>query len=154
MINETSIGATNQENNANRFTLISNNNPRIEKTRHDKITEQSKQAEERTYGNGELSDLLTAAPERKWIWIGGLKESITLDNVKEYVKQKFANKEVYCYDLKSKYRKKCYKIGSSEVSYEDLIDPDNWPKSIIIRPFQYRPSVKQQRTNIDPSEQN
>lgn len=102
---------------------------------------------ERIYGNGELSDLLIAAPERKWVWIGGLKETITLENVKQYIRDKFPNKEIDCYDLKSRYRKKCFKVGSMDVPLEDLMDPDNWPKSIIIRPFQKLPSVRKPKTD-------
>lgn len=93
------------------------------------------------------NDLLVAAPERSWAWVGGLNETITLDNVRQYVKLKFPEKDVSCYDLKSKFRKKCFKVGSSVVQLEDLLDPENWPAKVILRPFQQRPSKQPQKSS-------
>ncbi|CAG9825793.1 unnamed protein product [Phaedon cochleariae] len=94
----------------------------------------------RTYGRGQPSKLMVVAPTRNWIWIGGLNECTTVDNVKEYTKEKFVDKDVCCFDLKSKFRKKCFKIGSTDLSMDELLDPDNWPDKLFIRPFHHQSS--------------
>lgn len=112
-----------------------------------KNTTTESKSTEKMYGKGQLNDLIVAAPERNWIWLGGLNESITLENVQQYVKLKFPEKNVSCYDLKSKFRKKCFKVGSSEIPLEDLLDPEIWPAKVILRPFQQRPSENQHKTS-------
>lgn len=88
-------------------------------------------------GSGSPNCLLEAAPVNNWIWIGGLKNSTTLDNVKSYVALKFPNKLVHCYDLRCKGSRKAFKIGSADISMEEMCRPENWTPNAIIMPFQF-----------------
>lgn len=119
------------------------------KTYKKKPKKTTNKVSQKIYGQGQLNDLLVAAPVRNWIWLGGLSESITFENVQEYIKLKFPGRDVSCYDLKSKYRKKCFKVGSSEMQLEDLLDPEVWPAKVILRPFQQSSSGKQHKTTSD-----
>ncbi|KAJ8980948.1 hypothetical protein NQ317_001211 [Molorchus minor] len=86
-------------------------------------------------GTGAASSLLAPAPTSNWnwIWVGGLKQSVTLDHMKEYTSLKWPYSSVLCYDLKAKGRKKCFKVGSSLMSAEELIVSDNWPEEVTIQ---------------------
>lgn len=106
--------------------------------RNDKKTNGSPLLPIKSYGTGQANTLLTVAPKRNWIWIGGLDQRTTLDNVKQYVNDTFPGKNIDCFDLKSKYKKKCFKIGCFDLSTDDLLDPKNWPNNLSIRPFRYQ----------------
>lgn len=106
--------------------------------RKDKKINSSPSLPIKSYGTGQASTLLTVAPKRNWIWIGGLDQRTTLENVKQYVKDIFPGKNIDCFDLKSKFKKKCFKIGCFDLSMDDLLDPKNWPSKLSIRPFRHQ----------------
>lgn len=89
-----------------------------------------------TRGAGGSSDLLKPAPKgRKWIWIGNLARTSTAEMVVRHVLASFPGKDVLAFDLKSRSARKSFKVGSTDISVEDLQSPLLWPDGILIRPF-------------------
>lgn len=88
-----------------------------------------------TKGLGGVSDLLRPAPKgRSWIWLGGLSKATTMDNVLAYLRGHFSNSDILVFDLKSKF-KKSFKVGSSDISMQDLLNPELWPDGVLVKPF-------------------
>lgn len=88
-------------------------------------------------GNGKSNQLVKAAPKgRNWIWIGGLDAGITPENILTYAKERWPDRDLLCYDLKSKNPKKSFKFESSDVGFDDLLHPEAWPEGLLIRRFQ------------------
>lgn len=92
--------------------------------------------EEGLKGKGRPSNLMQPAPRgRNWIWLGGLQSDTTAENIKTYAEEKWPNKDLLCFDLKSRSPKRSFKFGSSDLSVEELLDPESWPAGIGIRLF-------------------
>lgn len=96
-------------------------------------------------GSGGNSDFLKPAPRgRVWIWVGGLDRSTVSDNVLNHLKSSFSNDDLLVYDLKSKSKKKSFKVGSRDLSEDELLDPKLWPDGVVVRPFRSIPNSQQQ----------
>lgn len=91
-------------------------------------------------GTGGVSGLLKPAPRgRNWIWVGGLMHETTSDNVVDHIKSHFPNNDLLVFDLKSKSKKKSFKVGSADVSLQDLLDSKLWPDGVFVKPFRPMP---------------
>lgn len=96
----------------------------------------NKERSDSVKGSGRPSKLLQPAPRgRNWIWLGGLQSDTTAENIKEYAEERWPNKDVLCFDLRSKNPKKSFKFGSSDISFEELLQPEAWPEGVRIRLF-------------------
>lgn len=90
-------------------------------------------------GSGGASDVLKPAPKgRNWIWVGGLAKDTTVDDIGLHLKDHFGAHEILTYDLKSKF-KKSFKVGSADLSVQELLNPKLWPDGILVKPFLSRP---------------
>lgn len=87
-------------------------------------------------GLGASSDLLKPAPKgREWIWVGNLSRDTAVENVADYLKLHVSGKDILVFDLKSKGYKKSFKVGSRDLSLDELLSPSLWPPEVLIRPF-------------------
>lgn len=87
-------------------------------------------------GTGKISDLLKPAPKgRSWLWVGNLARDVSAEQIIGHVSQSFPGKDIMAFDLKSKSRKKSFKVGSNDIPLEDLQCPQLWPEGLLIRPF-------------------
>lgn len=92
-----------------------------------------------TKGTGGSSDLLRPAPRgRNWVWIGGLARETTVKNILDYLRGYWSSDDILVYDLKSKGSKKSFKVGSVDLSVEELLSPNIWPSGILLKPFLFR----------------
>lgn len=57
-----------------------------------------------------------------------------MDNVLAYLRGHFSNSDILVFDLKSKF-KKSFKVGSSDISMQDLLNPELWPDGVLVKPF-------------------
>lgn len=93
-------------------------------------------------GTGTPNNLLKPAPKgRNWIWIGGLQSDTTAENIQSYAEKQWPNKDILCFDLKSKTPKKSFKFGSSDLSLEELLQPGAWPDGVRVRLFRNLQSI-------------
>lgn len=72
---------------------------------------------------------------RSWIWLGGLAKSTTAENLTAYAKERWPDKDILCFELKTKHPKKSFKLGSIDLEWEELLQPEAWPEGVIIRRF-------------------
>lgn len=84
-----------------------------------------------------IRTLLQAAVKKGWIYIGKVKATVTADKVEEYIKAKIPGKEFTVEELQSKGLNKAYKIGVDFNIIKDFLNPDFWPKGIIVKRFQF-----------------
>lgn len=89
-----------------------------------------------TKGTGVSSELVRPAPKgRNWIWLGGLSANTSTDNIISYAATIWPNRDILCYDLKSKHSKKSFKFGSRDLDLQELLQAEHWPEGTLIRPF-------------------
>lgn len=74
---------------------------------------------------------------RAWIWVGGLSRDTDVKNVAQYLKIHTPDKDVLVYDLKSKGTKKSFKVGSRDMTVDEMLSPSLWPSGILLRPFRH-----------------
>lgn len=87
-------------------------------------------------GSGGSSSTLKAAPKgRNWVWVGNLAKSTTPDQIVSHLLKLRPQTDFLAFDLKSKSLKKSFKVGSGDLSIDDLQSPDLWPDGVLIRPF-------------------
>lgn len=117
-------------------TLDSNKQRRKEFIAKEVINPIREKREEGLKGKGRPNNLLQPAPRgRNWIWLGGLQSDTTTENIKTYAEEKWPNKDILCFDLKSRGPKKAFKFGSSDLSLEELLHLESWPAGIGVRLF-------------------
>ncbi|XP_045474945.1 uncharacterized protein LOC123680871 [Harmonia axyridis] len=105
-------------------------NKQVRKSTPDKdpVNSNKKKRENALNGTGDQNDLLQPAPKgRNWIWLGGLHSNTTVENIKAYTGMKWPDRDVLCFDLKSKSPKKSFKVGMIDISQEELLQPESWP---------------------------
>lgn len=91
-------------------------------------------------GTGGMSGLLKPAPRgREWVWLGNLARDTTAEMVAEHLRVSYPDSDILVFDLKSKSRKKSFKVGSSDLSAEELQSPSIWPNDLLVRPFRTLP---------------
>lgn len=113
-------------------------NKQVRKSTPDKdpVNSNKKKRENALNGTGDQNDLLQPAPKgRNWIWLGGLHSNTTVENIKAYTGMKWPDRDVLCFDLKSKSPKKSFKVGMIDISQEELLQPESWPSGVKIRLF-------------------
>lgn len=87
-------------------------------------------------GAGKVSDTLKVAPKgRDWVWVGNLARTTTAEQILQHLAESHPKKDFLAFDLKSKSKKKSFKVGSKDLSSEQLQSPDLWPDGLLIRPF-------------------
>lgn len=90
-------------------------------------------------GCGQANDLLKPAPKgRNWIWVGGLSRDTSEKNISEYLGERIPGKDILVFDLKSKSSRKSFKVGSNELTVEELMSPSIWPSGILLKPFRFK----------------
>lgn len=87
-------------------------------------------------GSGKASDILKVAPKgRNWVWVGNFARTTTSEQILQHLSAAHPQKDFLAFDLKSKSNKKSFKVGSSDMSVEELQSPGLWPDGLLIRPF-------------------
>lgn len=87
-------------------------------------------------GTSQPSSLIQPAPKgRNWIWVGGLNVTTTAENIIAYANEIWPEKDILCFDLKSKRAKKSFKLGSRDLDLAVLLAAEHWPEGTLIRPF-------------------
>lgn len=89
-----------------------------------------------TRGSGGPSAVLQPAPRgRNWIWVGGLAKDTSAEDVINHLKPHFPENDLLAFDLKSRSKKKSFKVGSVDLPAERLLSPDLWPDGVYLKPF-------------------
>lgn len=96
-----------------------------------------------TKGSGAVSAILKTAPKgRNWIWVGGLARDTSSEDIINHLKPHFPDSDLLAFDLKSKSKKKSFKVGSIDISTEKLLGSDLWPEGILLKPFRSLPKSR------------
>ena len=102
------------------------------------------------------SSILSAASKKAWLYVGRTNKNTTTDNMKEYISKKLESDEVSAEDLSSgniEYNSRSFKIGINYNYLEKVLNPNFWPKDIVVRRFRFfRAGKKREQHLPNPDE--
>lgn len=90
-------------------------------------------------GNGNSSDGFEGSDDRKiWLYVGKCKPSTTKTSIATFLEKKHPNSKFDVVDLNSKGNSKSFRVSTDNVElFDDLYNPNNWPKHTIIKQFTF-----------------
>lgn len=90
-------------------------------------------------GSGEqTTDIeITAAPKRLWIYVGNLAPTVTTEKLNNFLNKNLPNRKFIVENLRNDDTSSSFKIGADFDLEETLYNPEFWPKSVIIKRFQF-----------------
>lgn len=80
---------------------------------------------------------LQAAEKKAWLYVGQLRESTTVDTVKEYLKKNGVEGDIDCEELNTKGNSKAFKLGIQFNFLEDVENSQFWPVNVRVRRFRF-----------------
>ncbi|KAF5304160.1 hypothetical protein FQR65_LT08053 [Abscondita terminalis] len=91
------------------------------------------------------NDNFSAFPSRVWLYVGRAKIDSNAEAISKYLVNKFPNQEFIVEKLDSKSQITCsFKVGAEFSLKDDLLNPDVWPKGILVRRFNFFRSRSQE----------
>lgn len=93
-----------------------------------------------------LDNMLTAAVQRKWLYLSNLPNNTTIESVIKYVSIKFKipSQSIRCVSLVKRNMDTStldfvsFRVGILGHDINDVTNISNWPRNIIVRPFESR----------------
>ena len=88
-------------------------------------------------GNGTANNSFAAADKKVWLYIGKVKNGVTVENIIDYLNIKLPDQSFSCDQLPSRGSNLSFRVGASFDLKSTLEDPDFWPCGVHICRFNF-----------------